>query len=121
MESLKSPVEPFECADLDTPVKRPFDVWEVLANLGKRAALFDERNRLPVSLPGRLSLLEGGVLEEALLSQHLIKPDVPCPAEIRACAICADYFRTLRRDGISRRVGSRHRHSPADNYSRCCQ
>ena len=63
-------------------------------------------------LPGRFALLEGSVIEQALLGQHIVQPDVACPAQVGACAVCADQLRTLCCRGIVWRAGGRHRYSP---------
>ena len=71
-------------------------------------------------LPGRFALFESGVIQEALLGQHIIQPDVPCPAQVGACAICTDQLWMLCYRGIVWRGGG-HRYSPANNYSGCRQ
>ena len=89
-----------------------------LAYCRKRPALLSERDALMVSLPGRFALFESGIVEQALLRQHIVQPDVACPAQVGACAICADQLWMLCRRGIVRRCGGRHRLAPCDNYSR---
>ena len=64
--------------------------------------------RLLVSLPGRSALFESGIVEQALLRQHIVQPDVPCPAQVGACAIGADQLWMLCRRGIVRRCGGHH-------------
>ena len=90
MERRERSVEPFESGVLYAPVERSFNVREVAAYCRKRPALLSERDALMVPLPGRFALLESGVVEQALLRQHIIQPDVPCPAQVGACAVCAD-------------------------------
>ena len=68
--------------------------------------------RLLVPLPGRSALFESGVVEQALLRQHIVQPDVACPAQVGACAIGADQLWMLCRRGIVWHVGGRHRYSP---------
>ena len=78
--------------------------------------------RLLVAFPGCGPLFEGGVVEQALLGKHIIQADVPCPAQVGACAICADQLWTLCCRGIVWHVGGCHRYSPltiitdADNW-----
>ena len=48
-----------------------------LAYCRKRPALLSERDALMVSLPGRFALFKSGVIEQALLGQHIIQPDMP--------------------------------------------
>ena len=82
-----------------------------LAYCRKRSALLSERDALLVLLPGRFALFESGVIEQALLRQHIVQPDVPCPAQVGACAICADQLGMLCYRGIVWRGGG-HRYSP---------
>ena len=48
-----------------------------------------------MSLPGRSALFKSGIVEQALLRQHIVQPDVACPAQVGACAVCADQLRML--------------------------
>ena len=89
MECRERSVESFESGVLYAPVERSFDVREVLAYCRKRSALLSERDGLLVSLPGRSALFKSGVVEQALLRQHIVQPDVACPAQVGACAICS--------------------------------
>ena len=57
-----------------------------------------------VPLPGRSALLKSGVVEQALLGQHIVQPDVACPAQVGSCAVCADQPWMLCRRGIVWRV-----------------
>ena len=68
--------------------------------------------RLLVPLPGRSALFKSGVVEQALLRQHIVQPDVACPAQVGACAICTNQPRMLCYLGIVWRGGGRHRYSP---------
>ena len=119
VECRERSVESFESGVLYAPVERSFDVREVFAYCRKRSALLSERDALSVLLPGRFALFESGVIQEALLGQHIIQPDVPCPAQVGACAICADQLWMLCYRGIVWHVGGRHRLAPCDNYNRC--
>ena len=79
-----------------------------LAYCRKRSALLSERDALSVLLPGRFALFESGVVEQALLGQHIVQPDVACPAQVGACAICTDQLWMLCCHNIVWCIGSRH-------------
>ena len=70
-----------------------------------------------MSLPGCSALFKSGVVKEALLRQHIVQPDVACPAQVGSRAICADQLGMLCCRGIVWRAGGRHVFSPATHYS----
>ena len=53
-----------------------------------------------MSFPGCSALFKSGIVEQALLGQNIVQPDVPCPAQVGACAISADQPRILCCRGI---------------------
>ena len=74
--------------------------------------------RLLVPLPGRSALFKSGIVEQALLRQHIVQPDVACPAQVGPRAVGSEYFRVLCYFAIvRRRADSCHRFFPTTHYN----